>query len=145
ALRIRRDVADYLRSIVARERSEAKIEHLIELLEDPSMLRESLQRWQDRDIARGRAIGKEEGLTIGKQEGLTIGKQEGLTIGKQEGLEAGRQILRDVLVELLETRFETALSDDVRARIDDAPAEQLRTWSSRVLRVNALDDVFRDA
>ncbi|MEM6454375.1 MAG: Rpn family recombination-promoting nuclease/putative transposase [Acidobacteriota bacterium] len=117
ALRIRRDVADYLRSIVARERSEAKIEHLIELLEDRSMLRESVQRWRDRDIARG----------------------------KQEGFEAGRQVLHDVLVELLETRFETALSDDVRARIDDAPAEQLRTWSSRVLRVDALEDVFRDA
>ncbi|MEM6456781.1 MAG: hypothetical protein AAF772_16945, partial [Acidobacteriota bacterium] len=124
-----------------------------QLLEDPSMLRESLARWKDRDIAHGRELGKQEGLALGEQKGLALGEQKGLALGeqkglargKQEGLEAGRQLLRDVLVDLLETRFDAAIPAAMRRHLDDATPEQLRAWSARAIRVDSLDEVFRDA
>ncbi|MEM6454578.1 MAG: Rpn family recombination-promoting nuclease/putative transposase [Acidobacteriota bacterium] len=131
---IRRDVADYLRNAVRSERTADEIEDLIQLLEDPSMLRESLARWKKQDIALGRALGEEEGLA------------RGIAIGERRGFEAGRQMLAEVLIELIETRFGDALpGGDLRQRIDDASAEQLRVWSARALRADALEDVFRNA
>ena len=70
------------------------------------------------------------GIEKGRQEGIQQGRQEGKQEGKQELLE--RQLTR---------RF-GPLSAETRARLANAPLEQLGQWADNILDAQSLDAVF---
>ncbi|MEM6457314.1 MAG: Rpn family recombination-promoting nuclease/putative transposase, partial [Acidobacteriota bacterium] len=123
---LRRDLVDYLRSVLRHTREPAQIDALIELLENQTMLRESLIQWQADDIAKGRA----QGLQAGRVEGIQAGRVEGIQAGRVEGIQAGRvEGARQVLLDVLRARFGEPLDDAVLRRIAEATPAQLRRWS----------------
>jgi flagellar biosynthesis/type III secretory pathway protein FliH len=74
----------------------------------------------------------------------TSWKEEGIQIGIQQGLKQGfHQGEYHALKRLLTRRFQT-LPDDVLARIEAAPQEQLEQWLDNTLDAATLEDVFRN-
>ena len=74
------------------------------------------------------------GRRIGWKDGQLAGKQEGKREGKQEGQAA-------LLLMLLSQRF-GPLSEDTRARLEQADAAQLERWAKRLLDAATLAEVF---
>jgi flagellar biosynthesis/type III secretory pathway protein FliH len=86
-----------------------------------------------------------EGLEQGRQEGFEQGREQGLEQGREQGreqgLEQGRQGWAESVIEILRERgFE--LDADVERRIRDGSPAELRTWSRRVVSIEALHDLF---
>ena len=71
-----------------------------------------------------------------KQQGL----EQGLELGSLKGRLKGEAI---VLERLLTKRF-GPLSDDIRARLENATAEQLELWTDRILDAVSLAAVFEE-
>ena len=75
------------------------------------------------------------------REGLEQGRQEGFEQGREQGLEQGRQGWAESVIEILRERgFE--LDADVERRIRDGSPAELRTWSRRVISIEALHELF---
>ncbi|MBK1633604.1 cytosolic protein [Thiohalocapsa halophila] len=102
------------------------------------------QLWQDIQALEGaqamRYITSVEriGRRIGWKDGQLAGKQEGKQEGKREGKQEGQAAL---LVMLLSQRF-GPLSEDTRARLEQADAAQLERWAKRLLDAATLAEVF---
>jgi predicted transposase/invertase (TIGR01784 family) len=94
------------------------LSELSDLLEIKTMLAETVIEWTQQ----------------WKQQGL----EQGLVEGKLEGKLEGKA---DVLEHLLTKRFGT-LSDDIRARLENATAEQLELWADRILDAPTLAAIF---
>ena len=74
----------------------------------------------------------------GMQQGLQLGLEQGLEQGKLEGkLEGGAAVLERQL-----TRRFGPLSDETRARLTYATAEQLQLWTDRILEAPTLAAVL---
>ena len=73
-------------------------------------------------------------ITSVERIGRRIGWKDGQLAGKQEGEAA-------LLVMLLSQRF-GPLSDDTRARLEQADAAQLERWAKRLLDAATLAEVF---
>ncbi|ASF48094.1 DUF4351 domain-containing protein [Methylovulum psychrotolerans] len=82
---------------------------------------------------------KEEGIQIGIQQGIEQGIERGMEQGLKQGFHQGEY---HALKRLLTRRFQT-LPDDVLARIEAAPQEQLEQWLDNTLDAATLEDVFR--
>ena len=62
--------------------------------------------------------------------------------GRTEGMAQGRtQGQAKTLLQILEHRFD-GVSDEVRARITQAPVEQLEAWTLRIINVESPEDLF---
>lgn len=70
----------------------------------------------------------------GRKEGLQKGRQEGLQTGRREGK-------RTTLLQLLELKF-GPLSENHRARAEEASLEDLDRYIERVLTADSTDAVF---
>jgi predicted transposase/invertase (TIGR01784 family) len=73
-----------------------------------------------------------------RREGWEEGLQQGLQQGIQQGVQQGEVL---VLERLLVKRF-GALSDEARQRLAQASAEQLETWTDRLLNAPTINAVF---
>jgi flagellar biosynthesis/type III secretory pathway protein FliH len=81
--------------------------------------------------------------TSWKEEGIQLGIQQGIEQGIEQGLKQGfHQGEYHALKRLLTRRFQT-LPDEVLARIEAAPIEQLEQWLDNTLDAATLEDVFR--
>ena len=79
-----------------------------------------------------------------KQQGLEQGLLEGKINGEINGEIKGRlKGEANVLERLLTKRF-GPLSDDTRARLENATAEQLELWTDRILDAVSLAAVFEE-
>jgi len=87
---------------------------------------------------QGREQGREEGIQIGEQRGRQEGRQAGLQEGVQIGMQRERQAL---LVRFLTQRF-GSVSDDERARISQADAEQVQGWIDRLFTAGSVAEVL---
>jgi flagellar biosynthesis/type III secretory pathway protein FliH len=72
-------------------------------------------------------------------------KRQGMQEGIQKGLLQGRLEGESTLLERLLAKRFGPLSNDTRARLRAARAEQLETWAERVLDAPSLAQVFGDA
>ena len=102
--------------------------------------------WQDIEQIEGetrmRYVTSVERLAIerGIQQGLQQGIEQGIEQGKLEGKLEGEAI---VLERQLAKRF-GPLSDETRARLKNATAEQLELWAERILDAPSLAAVLED-
>jgi predicted transposase/invertase (TIGR01784 family) len=90
---------------------------------------------------------KEAIVTAGQQlieQGRQEGRREGLQEGRQEGREEERQRLQALLLRMLRRRFGDAVDAQVEQRVAMASAEQLETWTERVLSATTLSELFAD-
>nr|WP_251827693.1 DUF4351 domain-containing protein [Methylovulum psychrotolerans] len=78
--------------------------------------------------------------TSWKEEGIQLGIQQGIEQGLKQGFHQGEY---HALKRLLTRRFQT-LPDEVLARIEAAPSEQLEQWLDNTLDAATLEDVFRN-
>ena len=65
-----------------------RLPSLANLMEEPLMLAQTLQEWEERNIQRGR----EEGIGIGMRRGVERGREEGMRRGVKRGREEGVDI-----------------------------------------------------
>ncbi len=104
------------------------------------MLADRIQEWGEEfkreALSKGLQEGRQEGRQQGRQEGRREGRQEGLQQGLQEG--EARLLLRQ-----LQKRF-GEVPDWVRARLNDAPLEQLESWGERLLDAASLEALFSE-
>ena len=74
-----------------------RLPSLANLMEEPLMLAQTLQDWEERNIQRGREegklLGREEGIGIGMRRGVERGREEGVDIGMRRGREEERRLL----------------------------------------------------
>ncbi len=85
-----------------------------------------------------------QSFEVWERQYIEQGKAEGRLEGKQEGrFEARLEGEVRILQRQLTTRF-GALPEYALARIQGATEEQLGNWSTRLLRAETLDDVFKD-
>jgi flagellar biosynthesis/type III secretory pathway protein FliH len=85
-------------------------------------------------------------VTTGQQlieQGRQQGLEQGLEQGRQQGLEQGRQqAIQALLLRQLRLRFGDAVDSHVEQRVGTASAEQLETWSMRVISAVTLAELF---
>ena len=77
-------------------------------------------------------------LTQGMAQGEAKGLAEGLAEGRAEGEAKGKA---ETLAQILEHRF-GGLSDAARARITQAPADELEAWTPRIIHVDSPEALF---
>ncbi|MBK1633601.1 hypothetical protein CKO31_23220 [Thiohalocapsa halophila] len=94
------------------------------------------QLWQDIQALEGAQAMRY--ITSVERIGRRIGWKDGQLAGKQEGKQEGQAAL---LVMLLSQRF-GPLSEDTRARLEQADAAQLERWAKRLLDAATLAEVF---
>ncbi len=73
-----------------------------------------------------------------REEGRLTGLQE----GRQEGLQQGLQASRALLLRVVQQRFGMNLAPGIELRLRAATLEQVEVWSSRVLTVASLENLF---
>ena len=95
-----------------------------EILKGTAMLETNMDRWEAQAIAKGILQGKLEGKLEGKREGKLEGEST-------------------LLERLLVKRF-GPLSEEKRARLRGATADQLEHWAERILEASSLADLFGD-
>jgi predicted transposase/invertase (TIGR01784 family) len=79
------------------------------------------------------------------KEAIVTAGQQLIEQGRQEGRQEGRQQgIREVLLHLLRQRFGHEVDAHVEQRIATASAEQLETWSMRVLSAATLAELLAD-
>ncbi|MEM6454820.1 MAG: Rpn family recombination-promoting nuclease/putative transposase [Acidobacteriota bacterium] len=137
AHRLRDDLVAYINHTAQRIGVDA--DALEPSMEETSMLRENVKRWErewlQQGIQRGRKIGKAEGMQLGRTEGMQLGKAE----AQMDHL----RLLRGLVAQQLEARF-GALTPDAHRRVEQADADQLQRWSVRVVTADAVDGIFAD-
>jgi len=103
-----------------------ELDHIDDLLETPTMLEQTIERWF------------EEATRKGLQEGEQKGRQEGERKGKLEGLQEG--LARAVALQV-QLRF-GAVPPWAQARLDAADEAQLLAWTAAILTATSLQDLF---
>ena len=77
------------------------------------------------------------------REQYTQGQEEGHIAGKQEGLREGMQLAgRSVLLALLNEKF-GKLPKWVPRMLEDATAEELQVWATRVLHSGSVEEALQ--
>ena len=84
---------------------------------------------------------RDEGEARGRAEGEARGRAEGEARGRAEGETSGRA---QMMLHLLALKF-GELSDDSRQRVGRATADDLQTWSQRLLSAKSIEAVFSGA
>ena len=87
---------------------------LASLMEEPTMLAETLLEWEERKISEGMRRGRKEGMRRGRKEGMQHGRKEGLERGREEGMQRGREEERQLLRSLVARRFDSATAEAIR-------------------------------
>jgi predicted transposase YdaD len=78
-------------------------------------------------------------VTSVERIGIQKGLQQGLEQGRQEGRKEGEAA---ILLRLIALKFGSP-TEEVRARIEEADADTLLDWSTRILTADRVDDIFR--
>ncbi|MBC7975788.1 MAG: hypothetical protein H7138_12490, partial [Myxococcales bacterium] len=79
----------------------------------------------------------EQGIQQGVQQGIQQGVQQGIQQGVQQGE-------RELLLELVRTRFGQQVDAGTEQRVATASREQIATWAKRVLFASTLAELFTD-
>lgn len=137
---LQRAFAVWLRRVILRRLPGGPGPKVDDLQEMRTMLADRIQEWGEEfkreALSKGLQEGRQEGRQQGRQEGRREGRQEGLQQGLQEG--EARLLLRQ-----LQKRF-GEVPDWVRARLNDAPLEQLESWGERLLDAASLEALFSE-
>ena len=112
----------------------------IESLEETTMLEQRIER-----IAQGLILqGKAEGILQGEAAGIRKGEAAGIRKGEAAGIRKGeRQARESLFLKLYAAKFGQAPSE-ISERAARATAQQLETWSERLLTVDRPDQLFLD-
>ncbi|MBL8230186.1 MAG: hypothetical protein JNL98_16980 [Bryobacterales bacterium] len=103
-------------------------------LEEKEAVMEYVTTWERRGIAKGFEQGRSEGIKQGRSEGIQQGRNEGIQQGRSE---AQLETLREVLLDLLNSRFGKP-SSDLAARVNAlASADELRRLTRAVLTASS--------
>lgn len=103
------------------------VDALEELSSDPEARRLATKRMIDAKFHEmGLAIARDEAT----KQGIAIGEAKGIAIGEAS-----------MLWRQLERKF-GPLGDDVRTRVQEAPAHELERWGERILSATSLAEVF---
>jgi len=134
---LRRTITLWVRLLLRRKAPTANIhelDHIDDLLETPTMLEQTIERWFEEATRKGLQMGLQEGEQKGKLEGKLEGRQEGKLEGRQEGL------ARAVALQV-QLRFGT-VPPWAQARLDAADEAQLLAWTAAILTATSLQDLF---
>ena len=78
-----------------------------------------------------------------REEGFQEGLKEGRALGREERREEGRRQGEIYILQRVLTQAFGSLPASTLERLQNAEADDLVLWASRVLTAESLDDVFR--
>lgn len=128
----------YLRLSETEERAFQEALDEMELdVEQKEELVSIITSWEERGIRKG----IEQGLQKGLQKGLQQGIEQGLQQGLEKGLQQGAEALREILLDVLSSRF-GQLDAPTIARVQQIDSvDALKQLTHKALAARALDEV----
>ena len=129
---LRRAFAVWIRRVLfARRAPGLELPEVHDLQEVRTMIEERVIDWEREAEARGRERGHYEGREEGRSEGRVEGQAEGRVAGEAA-----------VLLRQIAQRFGAQAAADVRARVEQADAATLLSWSERILTAERVEEIF---